>query len=100
MEVEYDTVRQSANRRPIGIGRIVMHGPHSHADGLGRAHADEQILEYGAVAWFDAEPLRGQQIYVRLSFADVARVVDADHVIEIVENADVLHGRFAQHRRQ
>ena len=48
MEVEHDTIRQTANRRPISIGRIIVHGPHPHADGLGRAHADEQILEYGA----------------------------------------------------
>ena len=100
VEVEHDTIRQSANRRPISIGRIVMHGPHPHADGLGRAHADEQILEYGAVGRLDTEPRRGQQVHVRPVLADIARIVDTDHLVEIIENADMPHSRLSQHRWQ
>ena len=69
--------RSQASRRR----KIVVHGPHACRPTW--PSACRQILEYGAVAWFDAETRRGQQIYVRLSFADVASIVDADHVIEI-----------------
>ena len=75
MEVEHDTIRQTANRRPIGIGRIVVHGPYLHANRLGGTHADQQILEHGALPRLDSEARCSQQIHVRLVFADVAGIM-------------------------
>ena len=32
--------------------------------------------------------------------ADIARIVDTDHLVEIIENADMPHSRLSQHRWQ
>ena len=73
-----------------------MHGPHPHADGLGRAHVDEQILEYGAVGRLDTEPRRGQQVHVRPVLADIVRIVDIWEGCRsrFVDAGPFLFGRF------
>ena len=77
-----------------------MHGPYLHANRLGETHADQQIFEHGALPRLDSEARCSQQIHVRLVFADAAGIIDTDHFIEVVENANMLHRRLSQHRRQ
>ncbi len=43
---------------------------------------------------------RGQQVHVPACRADIARIVDTDHLVEIIENADMPHSRLSQHRWQ
>ena len=73
-----------------------MHGPHLHTDRFGGSHADEQVFEHRAVLRHDTKTRGSQQVDVRPIFADVAGIVHADDLIEIVEDSNVPHGRFTQ----
>ena len=101
MEVEHDTIRQTANssgQSALDESSCMAHTrmPTDLAERMPTSRSSNTVQSLGLMPSRDA----ASRYTSGSVFADVASIVDADHVIEIVENADVLHGRFAQHRRQ